>query len=174
MGNKGATINKLYNWSVLLLWPIKKCTAVIGASNMIEFFKQDVDTGKRDLDDVAREIMREMHHIRPSVQSDLQFLDALQVIGNVKLIVKMLDVIAGINGLYSYGSFIEDVTFCSSIASIGHKYIYGWEIPKSSFQSMFAKCSSYNAGKYCIFLKKLVVSKNWVMKRIIYSYKSLE
>ena len=46
------------------------------------------------------------------------------MIGNAKLIVKMLDVIAGINGSYSYGSFIEDVTFCSSIASIGHKYIY--------------------------------------------------
>ena len=73
MGNKGATINKLYNWSPMLLWPIKKRTVVIGVSNMIEFFKQDVDTGKSDLDDVSREIMREMHHTRPSVQSGLQF-----------------------------------------------------------------------------------------------------
>ena len=63
---------------------------------MIEFFKQDVDTGKRDLVNVAREIMRELCHTRPSVQSSLQFLD-----------------------------------------------VY----------------SSYNVGKYCIFLKKMVVSK---------------
>ena len=47
------------------------------------------------------------------------------MISNAKLITEMLDVTAGINGLYSYGSFIEDVTFCSSIASIGHKYMDG-------------------------------------------------
>ena len=107
MGNEGATINKQYNWSILLLWPIKMHTAVIGVNNMIEFFKQDVDTGKRDLVNVAREIMRELRHTRPSVQSSLQFLDVLQVIGNAMLISEMLDVIADINGSYSYGSFID-------------------------------------------------------------------
>ena len=38
------------------------------------------------------EIMREL----PSVQSGLQFLDSLQVIGNAKRIAEVLDVIAGI------------------------------------------------------------------------------
>ena len=113
-----------------------------------KFFKQDVDTGKRDLVDVAMEILREMHHTRPSVQSGLQFLYALQVISNAKLIAEMLDLIAHINGSYSYGTFIEDVTFCSSVASISH--IYGWEVLKSPFQTMLSKYSSYDVGKYCI------------------------
>ena len=154
-GNEGATVDKQYKWSALLLWPIKKRTAVIGAGNMIEFFKQDVDTGKRDLVDVAREIMRKLHYT--SVQSGLQFLDALQVIGNAKLIAEVLDVIADINGSCSYGSFIEDASFCSSIASIGHKY--GHHILRSPFQTMFAKCSSHNVEKHCIFLKEMVASK---------------
>ena len=74
MHDEGATVDKQYNWSALLLWPIKKCTAVIGVSNMIEFFKQDVDTGKRDMVDVAMEIMREICHTRSSIQSGLHFL----------------------------------------------------------------------------------------------------
>ena len=57
--------------------------------------------------DVAREIMRELRHTRPSVQSSLQFLDVLQVIGNAKLNSEALDVIADINGSYSCGSFID-------------------------------------------------------------------
>ena len=70
------------------------------------------------------------------------------MIGNAKMIAEMLDVIADINGSYSYGTFIKDVTFCSSVASISH--MYGWEVLKSPFQTMFAKCSSYDVGKYCI------------------------
>ena len=58
-------------------------------------------------------------------------------------------------------TFIKDVTFCSSVASIVH--MYGWEILKSPFQTKFAKYSSYNVGKYCIFLKMVVSS---YMKRI--------
>ena len=57
MANEGATIEKQYNWSALLLWPIKKHIAVIGVSNIIEF----LDTGKKVLVDVAREIMRELY-----------------------------------------------------------------------------------------------------------------
>ena len=40
MANKGATIEKQYSWSALLLWPIKKRTAVIGVSNIIEFLRE--------------------------------------------------------------------------------------------------------------------------------------
>ena len=73
--DEGATVDKQYYWSALLFgWPIKKCTAVIGVSNMIEFFKQDVDTGKRDLVEVAMEMMREICHTMSSIQSGLQFL----------------------------------------------------------------------------------------------------
>ena len=156
-GNEGATIDKQYNWTALLLWPIKKRMAVIGVDTVIKFFKQDLDAGKKDLDDVAREILKEIRHARPSVQSGLIFLDALQAIGDAKLIAEMLDVIAVINGFYRYDSFIEDATFCSSITSIGQKH--GWDIFSSPFQTMFAKCSSDNVEKYCTFLKKMILSK---------------
>ena len=124
---------------------------------MIEFFKQDVDRGKKDLHDVAREIMRELHHGWAFVESVLQFLDVLQVIGDVKLIAEMLDAIAAINDPDRYHNYTEDTTFFSSVMVIGHKY--GWDILKSPLQAIFANCSSCNVEKYCTFLTKIAASE---------------
>ena len=99
---------------------------------MIELFKQDVDTGKKDLHDMAREIMREICHRWAFIESVLQFLDVLQVIGDIKLIAKMLDVIAAIDDPDSYHSYSKDTTFFSSLIAIGHKH--GWDILKSPLQ----------------------------------------
>ena len=140
-GDQGASVTKEYNCTALLLWPIRKRPAVIGISKMMMVFKQDIDAGRKGLDSVARDIMREMRHKNPSFQSCLSFLDTLQVIGDPKLIAEMLDGIGGIDDDdYSYNSyrFIEDDTFCSSVMAIGHKH--GWDILKSPLQAMFAKC----------------------------------
>ena len=155
-GNEGATVEKQYNWAALLLWPVRKRTAVIGVSNMARVFKQDVDTGKKDLDDVAKDIIREMRHNSPSVQSCLSFLHSLQVLGDTKLIAEMLDVVVNIKESYN-SSYISDATFASSVMSIAHKH--GWDILKSPLQTMFTRCSSSNVEKYCVFLKRLIASK---------------
>ena len=118
-GNEGATVDKQYNWTALLLWPTMKRTAVIGVSNMVKLLKRDVDAGKKGLDNVAQDILREMHHNSPSIKSCLSFLHILLRIGDTKLIAEMLDVIAGIKESYSYDSFIEDTTFFSSVMAIG-------------------------------------------------------
>ena len=156
-GNEGATVDKQYNWTALLLWPVRKCPAVIGVPNMVQLLKQDVDAGKNGVDAVARDILREMRQGGPSVQSCIQFLHALQVIGDTKLITEMLDVVAGVKESYSFGSFIENDTFCSSVMAVGHKH--GWDILKSPLQAMFAKCSSSNVEKYCAFLNEMIASE---------------
>ena len=157
-GNEGATVDKQYNWAALLLWPKRKRTAVIGVSNMARLFKQDVDAGRKDVDDIARDIIQELRHDSPSVQCCLSFLHSLQVLGDTKLIAETLDVIAGIKESYSYsGNFIEDATFSSSVMSIAHRH--GWDILKSPLQTMFTRCSSKNVEKYCTFLKRMITSK---------------
>ena len=67
--------------------------------------------------------MREIHHRRLFVHS---ILGALRMIGDIKLITEMLDVIAAIDECYSFYSFTEDT---SSVMVIGHKH--GWDILKS-------------------------------------------
>ena len=165
-GNEGATVDKQYNWTALLLWPIRKRTDVIGMSNMVSLFKQDVDAGKKGLDNIARDIMREMRHNIPSVKSCLSFLHALLVIADTKLIAEMLDVIAGYTVSYSNYSFIEDTTFYGFVKSISHKY--GWDILKSPLLTMFAKCSTNNVEKYCTFLKEMTTSAKLSNEKDLY------
>ena len=157
-GNEGALIDKQYNWTGLLFWPLNKRTDVIGVCNMIDFFKQDVDTGKKDLHDVAREIMKEIRRRwLSSYQSVLEFLDVLQVIGDIKLIAEMLDVIADINERSCLNYYIEDTAFFSSLISIGRKH--GWDVLRSPLQAMFANCSLHNVDKYYTFFNKIVASE---------------
>ena len=162
-GNEGATVDKQYNWTALLLWPTMKRTTVIGMNNTVQLFKQDIDAGKKGLDNVARDIMREMCNGSPSIQSCLSFLHALQGIDDTKLIAEMLDVMAGIEESCGFGSFIEDDTFYSSVMAIGHKH--GWDILKSPIQTMFTVCSSSNVEKYCVFLNKIIVSGKLVHEK---------
>ena len=155
-GNEGATLDKQYNWAALLLWPTGKRMTVIGLSNMIELFKQDVDARKKDLDSTARYLMKEMRSSNPEFQSYLTFLLALQETADTQLIAEMLDVIAGMEASYRFNSFIEDTTFCSLLISVSCRY--GWDILKSPLQTMFGKCSSNNVEKLCAFLKRLIIS----------------
>jgi len=156
-GNEGATVDKQYNWAALLLCPTRLCTGIIGMKNMVILFKQDVDAGKRNLENVARDIMRDIHTKIPSVQSFVSFLQALQVIADTKLIAEMLDVVASIKESYSINSFISDASFCDLVVSIGHKH--GWDILKSPLLTMFTNCSSSNVEKYCTFLKTIASKK---------------
>ena len=157
-GNEGATLDKQYNWTALFLWPSRKRPSVIGISTMVKLFQQDVDAARRGLDDVARNMLIEIRRSRPSVHTCILFLQALQVVGDIKLIAEMLDVIAGIKESYGfYGSFIGDATFFSSLMAIGHKH--GWNILKSPLQAMFANCSSSSVEKYCAFLNKITSSE---------------
>ena len=166
-GNEGASIDKQYNWTALLFWPVRKRTAVIGMDNLIQLFKQDVDAGKKGLNNVAREIMREVCHNRPSLKSCVSFLHALVVIADTKLISEMLDVIVGFNDDYCYKSFIEDATFRSSVVSISHKH--GWDILKSPLQAMFATCSTMYVESYCTFLKEMITSKELGDEKDLYT-----
>ena len=156
-GNEGATVDKQYNWAALLLWPIRKRTAVMGVSNMARLFKQDVDAGRKDLDEVAKDIIREMRRNDPSVESCLTFLHSLLVLGDKKLIASMLDVMAGVKGSYSYSSGFIDDSFASLVMSIAHTH--GWDILMSPLQIMFTRCSPSNVEKYCAFLKRMIISK---------------
>ena len=156
-GNEGASVDKQYNWTALLLWPTRKRPAVIGVSNMVELFKQDINAGKKGLVNVARDIIREMHHKEPSIESCLSFLHSLLLLADTKLIVEMLDVIAGIKHSYSYNCVIGSSTFCDLVLSIASKH--GWDILKSPLQTMFARCSSDNVEKYCTLLSKMTASK---------------
>ena len=153
MGNGGATIDKQYNWAVLLLWPIENRTDVVGTSNMVRLFKQDVRAEKGGLANDAHDILRMARHEGLSFESSLSFLRALIEIGDSKSIAELLDIIAGI-GSYD---FIGDATFYSLIMSIGRRH--GCNILKSPLQTMFGTCSSNNVEKYCTFLKKMITSK---------------
>ena len=159
MGNGGATLSKQYNWAALLLWPTRKRMAVKGVENMIKLFKQEVDTGKKkkDLDNTAKDLMREMRYKHLLAEPYLTFLHALQVLADPKLIAEMLDVIAGVKYSYSLNDIIADTTFCSLLMSIAHKH--GWDILRSPLQTMFGRCSSSNVEEYCAFLKRMITSK---------------
>ena len=156
-GNEGASVDKQYNWTALLIWPKRKRAAVIGISNMVELFKQDVHANKKGLDNIARDIIREMHNKNPSVESCLLFLHSLQLMPDTKLIIEMLDILAGNKECYRYNNVVGNSSFCSLMLSIASKH--GWDILRSPLQTMFAKCSSDNVEKYCTFLNKMIVSR---------------
>ena len=79
------------------------------------------------------------------------------MIGDVKLIAEMLDVIAAIDDPDHYHSYIKDTTFFSSLMAISHRH--GWDILKSPLLAMFANYSSHNVEKYFTFLTKIAASE---------------
>ena len=121
-GNEGASVDKQYNWTALLMWPTRRRAAVIGIGNMVELFKQDVHANKKGLDNVARDIIREMHNKDPSVESCLLFLHSLQVMPDTKLIAEMLDILAGNKECYRYNNVIGYSSFSSLVLSIAPKH----------------------------------------------------
>ena len=160
MGNGGATLDKRYNWAALLLWPLRKRISVKGVQNMVTLFKQDVDAGKKDLENDARDLIRELHNedsIMSREQTYLTFLHALEVLANAELITKMLNGIATIRSSYGIGTIIENPTFFSLLISIAHKH--GWDLIKSPLLIMFGRCSSNTVEKYCTFLERMIASK---------------
>ena len=150
-GNEGATVDKQYHWAALLFWPVRKCTTVIGVSNMIELFEQDVKRNQKDagLVPVAKDIIKELP--RSSVKSSLNFLQTLLLIGKVELIVECLDVIVANMDKYNY--YVDDTSFSSVVSAIGCKH--GWGILKSPLKATFEKCTSNKVEKYCEFLLKI-------------------
>ena len=166
IGNEGASVDKQYNWTALLMWPTRRRAAVIGIGNMVELFKQDVHANKKVLDNVARDIIREMHNKDPSVESCLLFLHSLQVMPDTKLIAEMLDILAGNKECYRYNNVIGYSSFSSLVLSIASKH--GWNILKSSLQTIFAKCSSDNVKKYCTFLNRMTASRELDEEKDLY------
>ena len=151
-GNSVSAIDKEYNWAALFLWPIKQDTA-LQLSKMIKLFMRDVRAQKSGLVDAADGILKQACCEGLSVDLSVSFLLALNKMGNRKLIVELLDIIAS---SVEY-CIIENSTFCSLIMSIGHKH--GWDILNSPLIAMFAKCSLDNVEEYCTFLEKLPTSK---------------
>ena len=149
-GNEGATVDKHYHWAALLLWPVKKRTAVKGGSNMVKLFDEDVKRNKKeaDLPVVAKDIMREMRAGWRSIESYMQFLQALMVIGNAELIAECLDILPRLANDYPY--FLNSKCFCEIIPTLGNNY--GWDILKSPLK---AACLSRTVNNICWLLLKV-------------------
>ena len=150
----------------MLIWPTRKRAAVIGIGNMVELFKQDVNANKKGLDNVARDIIREIHNKDPSVKSCLLFLHSLQLMPDTKLIAEMLDMLAGNKECYRYNNVIGYSNFCSLLLSIASKH--GWDILKFPLQTMFAKCSSDNVEKYYTFINRMIASRELDEEKDLY------
>ena len=98
-GNESVLVAKQYNWTGLFLWPTRRCPAVIGLATWSSCLSKKSMWAKGIwlmLQEVA--IIREMHHKEPSIEPCFSFLHFLQLLlGNTKLIVEMLEVIAEAN-----------------------------------------------------------------------------
>ena len=148
-----AQIDLHYSWTALLLWPVTKRMSILGVKHMICLLEQDAHAGKVNLDNAVMAIRREILRRDPSMETCLPFLRALQAMGDIKSISELLDFIVGAPS-YTFGSFIKDTTFCSSVVSIGHEY--GWDVVKSPLLTMFHKHSSRDIEECCAFLKEMV------------------
>jgi len=155
-GNEGASVDKQYHWAALLLWPVRKCTAAIGVSNMIELFEQNVKKNQKDpsLVPVAKAILKELQS-SSTVKSSLKLLQALLLIGKVELVIECLDVIVATMNNYSY--YVDDTSFPSIVSAVGSKH--GWGVLKSPLKAIFEKCTSDKVEKYCQFLLKISSKK---------------
>ena len=94
-GDEGASIDLYFQWPALLLWPVKKRTAVKGGSNMVKLFVEDVTKNKAaaDIAALAKDVLREMRASWFNIDAYLQFLRALMSIGNVELIIQCLNIL---------------------------------------------------------------------------------
>ena len=151
-GNEGATVDKHYHWAALLLWPVKKRTAVKGGSNMVKLFVADVEKNKdaADIPVVAKDIMREMRAGWRSIGSYMQFLQALLTVGSAELIAECLDILYRLANDYPY--FLYNNSLCEVISTIGTTY--GWDLLKLPLK---AACMSSTVDRFCQFLSKISI-----------------
>jgi len=149
-GNEGVTVDKQYNWTALLLWPVKQRTAVVGLHRMVGIFEQNVKKNKNGAGviGIAKDILREMHK-RSSGSLSLEVLQSLLLLDNKELIIECLEII--VKATSSYRSFMEDDFFCSTIGSK-----YGWSLLKLPLKAMFEKCASDTVEQYLQFLIKFL------------------
>ena len=150
-GNEGATVDKHYHWAGLLMWPVKKRTAVKDGHLLIDNFEKEVKNKKDNTDLVvhAEDVLRELRG-RWSCESD-RVLKLLLQMDNKELVVRCLDIIGGASRTYMGESFYNVVS------AVGLKY--GWEILKSPLESVFIKCTSDRVEAYCYFLIKMTTDQ---------------
>ena len=145
-GNQDVTVDRHYHWAVLLLWPVKKRTAVKGGNNMVKLFDEDVKKDKKaaDIPAVAKDIMREMRAWWISVDSYMQFLQALLVVGNAELIFVCLDIVPIVTD--HDPCFLHRKSLREILPTIGNNY--GWDILKPPFK---AACCCRTVNDFCQF-----------------------
>jgi len=73
---------------------------------MVKLFVEDVKRNKKEADIpiVAKDIMREMHTGWRNIESYMQFLRTLMVIGDAELIAECLDILPRLANDYPYTS----------------------------------------------------------------------
>ena len=71
---------------------------------MVKLFVEDVKRNKKEADIpiVAKDIMREMHTGWRNIESYMQFLRTLMVIGDAELIAECLDILPRLVNYYPY------------------------------------------------------------------------
>jgi len=150
-GNEEASVDKHYSWAGLLIWPVKKRTAVKHGTSLVRDFELEVkkSNGAADVMEFAEDVLREVRG-RCSMHCE-RILKAFLQMDNRDLVVRCLDIISEGDRTYMGQSF-SDVVF-----SISHKY--GWEILKSPLRTIFAKCTPDNVEAYCGFLMRISLSQ---------------
>ncbi|XP_065882896.1 uncharacterized protein [Dysidea avara] len=145
------TLVKWYQWAALLLWPVKRNTAVIGLGKMIDLFRIEVEKNRKNvgLITVAKDIFVELRHA-PVMVNCLSFLQALLVFDNEDFIVDCLNIIPAASYYYHC---VDDADFPMVVSIIGSKY--GWSILKSPLVAIFKRCTSNKVEKYGQFLKNI-------------------
>ena len=154
-GNEGATVERWYKWTALILWPLKRRLVNIGCDKMTNKLKVAVmdrttpliGDEKKDSLELARDLVSSDGH---SSSSALSLLQCLHALGETKLICELL------SSKISY--YIRGPEFCKQAFTLCDTSV-GWEAIHPNLLSMvnsvecFTTCCNLIQDLFSLSLK---------------------
>jgi hypothetical protein len=150
-GNEGATVERWYRWTALLLWPTKRRVLLMGLDNMTAKLKADVNSAaslskdkQKQCLELARDLVLQSRCTsKLSSKSAADLLCCLRTLGQVDLLHQFLK-----NDISGY---IGDHGFCDQIISLSETV--GWEAVRPTIIAMVQ--STNNVDACCSLINKV-------------------
>ena len=158
-GNEGATVDRWYRWTAVLLWPRKRRVVVEGLDRVIEKLNENAVEQTWDIEVVKDVIAQSRGAIKPSPSCSALLLQYLSKFSKRNLSLLFLENLATsstselLRG-YDFSRFIDDQSFLSAVFAVAS--IVGWEIVMPKLRVMVEKSVPYGADSCCKLCDKIL------------------